>query len=228
MRARGAGAIVFIASVNALAHYGNPAYSAAKAGLLAYCRAIATEDGRHGIRANAICPGSVRTAAWDHRLERDPEAMRTAARYLPAGSPGGAAARSPTRRFSSPRRWRRASPASRCRSMAGSAPATCRSSATSSTRRPEACRACDWSNVSKRFGNHIGHSEDRPRRRRRRVRGAGGAVGLREVDAFADDRGAGGHFRRRFVDRRREGQRPAHRSSATSPWCSRATRCSRT
>ena len=41
MAGRGDGAVVFIASVNALAHYGNPAYSAAKAGLVAYAKAIA-------------------------------------------------------------------------------------------------------------------------------------------------------------------------------------------
>ena len=45
----------------------------AKAGIQAYCRAIAVEYGRAGIRANAVCPGSVRTPAWDHRLAKDPE-----------------------------------------------------------------------------------------------------------------------------------------------------------
>ena len=72
MLQRGAGSIVFISSVNALQHFGNPAYSAAKAGMLAYCRAIAVEHGTRGIRANAVCPGSVMTAAWGHRLARDP------------------------------------------------------------------------------------------------------------------------------------------------------------
>jgi NAD(P)-dependent dehydrogenase (short-subunit alcohol dehydrogenase family) len=75
-------AFVFISSVNALSHYGNPAYAAAKAGLLAWMRALATEEARHGVRANAITPGSVRTPAWDHRIERDPEiAARVAALY---------------------------------------------------------------------------------------------------------------------------------------------------
>lgn len=72
MRARGRGALVFVASVNALGHYGNPAYSAAKAGLLAYMRALAVEAGPDGVRANAVCPGSVRTPAWDHRFEKSP------------------------------------------------------------------------------------------------------------------------------------------------------------
>jgi NAD(P)-dependent dehydrogenase (short-subunit alcohol dehydrogenase family) len=61
MAERGRGNLVFISSVNALAHFGNPAYSAAKAGLIAYAKAIAVERGRQGVRANVICPGSVRT-----------------------------------------------------------------------------------------------------------------------------------------------------------------------
>jgi NAD(P)-dependent dehydrogenase (short-subunit alcohol dehydrogenase family) len=85
MKARGSGVFVFISSVNALAHFGNPAYAAAKAGLVAYARAIATECGRHGIRANAICPGSVRTHAWDHRIEKDPDILRKVARLYPLG-----------------------------------------------------------------------------------------------------------------------------------------------
>lgn len=85
MRARGAGAFVFVSSVNALAHFGNPAYAAAKAGILALMRAVATEAGRDGVRANAVCPGSVRTPAWDHRIERDPSIPATLAGLYPLG-----------------------------------------------------------------------------------------------------------------------------------------------
>ena len=85
MRSRGRGVFVFISSVNALAHFGNPAYSAAKAGLVAYSRAIATEYGRHGVRANTLCPGSVRTASWDHRLARDPGVIDRVSRLYPLG-----------------------------------------------------------------------------------------------------------------------------------------------
>lgn len=85
MRARKSGVFVFVSSVNALSHYGNPAYSAAKAGLLAWMRALATEEGRNGIRANAIAPGSIRTPAWDHRIERDPAIMDKIARLYPIG-----------------------------------------------------------------------------------------------------------------------------------------------
>jgi NAD(P)-dependent dehydrogenase (short-subunit alcohol dehydrogenase family) len=85
MRSRGRGVFVFVSSVNALAHFGNPAYSAAKAGLVAYSRAIATEYGRHGVRANTLCPGSVRTASWDHRLARDPGVIDRVSRLYPLG-----------------------------------------------------------------------------------------------------------------------------------------------
>lgn len=85
MKARGSGVFVFISSVNALAHFGNPAYAAAKAGLVAYARAIATECGVHGIRSNAICPGSVRTHAWDHRIEKDPHILEKVSRLYPLG-----------------------------------------------------------------------------------------------------------------------------------------------
>lgn len=85
MRARGSGTFVFIASVNGLAHFGNPAYSAAKAGLIAYSRALATEGGRSGIRSNAICPGTVRTPAWARRMARSPAILERISRLYPLG-----------------------------------------------------------------------------------------------------------------------------------------------
>lgn len=85
MARRGAGSLVFIASVNGLGHYGNPAYAAAKAGLIAYAKAIAVERGGQGVRANVICPGSVRTPAWDHRLEADPGLLDNVLPHYPLG-----------------------------------------------------------------------------------------------------------------------------------------------
>src|SRR5712691_10614349 len=52
MQARRAGAIVNIGSVNGLYALGDPAYSAAKAGLINFTKALAMEYGRFGIRAN--------------------------------------------------------------------------------------------------------------------------------------------------------------------------------
>ncbi len=84
---KGAGnrAFVFIASVNGLAHFGNPVYSAAKAAVLAWMRALATEEGRHGIRANAVVPASIRTNAWDHRIAADPDVMSRVQPLYPLG-----------------------------------------------------------------------------------------------------------------------------------------------
>jgi NAD(P)-dependent dehydrogenase (short-subunit alcohol dehydrogenase family) len=85
MAAAGGGALVFISSVNAIAHYGNPAYSAAKAGLVAYSKAIAVERGAEGVRSNVVAPGSVRTPAWDHRLAADPTLLDNVLPHYPLG-----------------------------------------------------------------------------------------------------------------------------------------------
>jgi NAD(P)-dependent dehydrogenase (short-subunit alcohol dehydrogenase family) len=85
MRQARGGAFVFVASVNALAHFGNPAYAAAKAAGLAWMRALAAEEGRHGIRANAVVPASIRTGAWEHRLAADPGVLERVSRLYPLG-----------------------------------------------------------------------------------------------------------------------------------------------
>jgi NAD(P)-dependent dehydrogenase (short-subunit alcohol dehydrogenase family) len=85
MARRGSGTVVFISSVNALAHFGNPAYAAAKAGINAFSRAVAVEHGRRGVRSNVVCPGSIHTPAWDHRIARDPTIPDTLASLYPLG-----------------------------------------------------------------------------------------------------------------------------------------------
>ncbi|TPM25387.1 SDR family oxidoreductase [Mesorhizobium sp. B2-3-4] len=85
MAARGSGSVVFVSSVNAIAHFGNPAYAAAKAGINAYAKSIAVELGRSGVRANVVCPGSIRTAAWDHRLAKNPDVIGKLQRLYPLG-----------------------------------------------------------------------------------------------------------------------------------------------
>lgn len=82
MRRKG-GSFVFISSVNAKQHFGNPAYAAAKAGMEAWMRALATEEGPNAIRANAVAPGSIQTPAWAHRLEHDPDIVRTMSDHYP-------------------------------------------------------------------------------------------------------------------------------------------------
>ena len=53
-------------------------------------------------------------------------------------------------------------------------------------------------------------------------------LGLRQIHAAADDRGAGADHRRRFQHRRRADERRAARRSAASRWCSSPTRFIRT
>jgi NAD(P)-dependent dehydrogenase (short-subunit alcohol dehydrogenase family) len=90
MRERGSGAIVNIASVNALRYFGNPSYSAAKAGIISLTKAVASEYGALGIRCNAVCPGSVRTdnITWTIRQQKDPDVFKKLARWYPVGRVG--------------------------------------------------------------------------------------------------------------------------------------------
>lgn len=85
MVARRGGAIVNVGSVNGLSALGDPAYSAAKAGMIAMTRSIAQEYGRYGIRANIVLPGTVRTPIWTERLAKDPNVLKTLERWYPLG-----------------------------------------------------------------------------------------------------------------------------------------------
>ena len=88
MTERKSGVILNIASVNALAYYGNEAYSAAKAGILSLTRSLAVRYGPYGIRANAIAPGTLRTAAWEERSQKDPAVFERVAKWYPLGRVG--------------------------------------------------------------------------------------------------------------------------------------------
>ncbi len=59
MTEQGAGAIVFISSDAAFGAVRQGIYGTTKAGLIALARTTAREQGRHGIRANVVCPGLV-------------------------------------------------------------------------------------------------------------------------------------------------------------------------
>ena len=62
----GGGSIVNMASTAALAgHPWTAAYSASKGGVLAFTSTLAVEYGKRGVRANSVCPGSVKTAMHD-------------------------------------------------------------------------------------------------------------------------------------------------------------------
>lgn len=60
------GAIVYFASEAALAGGavgGLAAYAAAKSAVVALMRSVASDEASHGVRANAVAPGAIRTAA---------------------------------------------------------------------------------------------------------------------------------------------------------------------
>jgi NAD(P)-dependent dehydrogenase (short-subunit alcohol dehydrogenase family) len=81
--------IVNVASINAFVGAENhSAYVASKGAVMQLTRALAVELARHGIRANAVCPGVIDTPLTDLYLEAsaDPEALRVA---FDAASPIG-------------------------------------------------------------------------------------------------------------------------------------------
>lgn len=70
------GALICVSSNSAqLAWAGGAHYSASKAGLLGMVRGFAFELGRHGIRVNAVCPGTVLSPSTRDWLA-DPEVAR--------------------------------------------------------------------------------------------------------------------------------------------------------
>lgn len=81
MLAAGGGVIVNVASVAGLVGVRNrAAYCASKGGVIALTRSIAADYAPLGIRANAICPGTV-DSEWIQKIissESDPEATRRA------------------------------------------------------------------------------------------------------------------------------------------------------
>lgn len=85
MIGRRSGNIVNVGSVNGLSALGDPAYSAAKAGMISLTRSLAQEYGRYGIRANIVLPGTVRTPIWDERKAKDPNVLKTLERWYPLG-----------------------------------------------------------------------------------------------------------------------------------------------
>ena len=71
LRRSGRGAIVNVSSCYALkGRKGMAIYDATKAGLIALSRTVAHEEAAHGIRANAVCPGSTYTDFHRKRGER--------------------------------------------------------------------------------------------------------------------------------------------------------------
>ncbi len=69
MLARGGGSIINFASWVGMIGTYKPAYAAAKGGIVAFTRSLAWHYAEHGIRANAIAPGVVRTERSIKRWE---------------------------------------------------------------------------------------------------------------------------------------------------------------
>lgn len=76
MKARGGGSVVNIASVGGLTpEPGLGMYSVSKAALISLTKVLAVEWGADGVRANAVCPGLIRTK-FSEALWRDERVVR--------------------------------------------------------------------------------------------------------------------------------------------------------
>jgi NAD(P)-dependent dehydrogenase (short-subunit alcohol dehydrogenase family) len=83
------GAIVNAASVVGLTgRRETPAYVASKHGIIGLTKATALDYGKRGIRVNAVCPGTIRTAMYVRRLGDDPAVDARLAAETPLGRLG--------------------------------------------------------------------------------------------------------------------------------------------
>lgn len=73
MTARGWGRLLYVSSDGARAgSWGESVYAATKASLFGFAKSVARETARHGVTANVVCPGPVRTALLErHREDGD-------------------------------------------------------------------------------------------------------------------------------------------------------------
>jgi 2-keto-3-deoxy-L-fuconate dehydrogenase len=71
MMAKGSGSIINVSSVASSVHAvpNRYVYSATKAAVIGLTKAIAADFIRHGVRANAICPGTIVTPSLEQRME---------------------------------------------------------------------------------------------------------------------------------------------------------------
>jgi 3-hydroxybutyrate dehydrogenase len=76
MYARGRGSIIYMGSVHSReASVLKAPYVAAKHGLIGLARVVAKEGARHGVRANVICPGFVRTPLVERQIPEQAQAL---------------------------------------------------------------------------------------------------------------------------------------------------------
>lgn len=72
MISRGYGRVIYTSSTAAsVAEHAGSAYNSSKAGLLGLMRSVATDGGAHGITANAVLPGWVRTEMAERSAQQE-------------------------------------------------------------------------------------------------------------------------------------------------------------
>jgi 3-hydroxybutyrate dehydrogenase len=72
----GRGAIIYIGSVHSKeASLLKAPYVTAKHGLIGLCKVVAKEGAKHGVRANVVCPGFVRTPLVDKQIPEQARAL---------------------------------------------------------------------------------------------------------------------------------------------------------
>lgn len=70
------GAIIYMGSVHSkIASVLKAPYVTAKHGILGLCRVVAKEGAKHGVRANVICPGFVRTPLVEQQIPEQAKAL---------------------------------------------------------------------------------------------------------------------------------------------------------
>jgi len=76
MYGAGRGAIIYIGSVHSKeASLLKAPYVTAKHGLIGLCKVVAKEGAKHGVRANVVCPGFVRTPLVDKQIPEQARAL---------------------------------------------------------------------------------------------------------------------------------------------------------
>ncbi len=86
MRERNFGRIVNVSSINGQkGQFGQTNYSAAKAGMIGFTKALALENAAKGITVNAICPGYIET---DMTAQMRPEVLESIIRQIPVARMG--------------------------------------------------------------------------------------------------------------------------------------------
>lgn len=92
MRAAQGGSILLVSSVSGIEAAPMPdfGYTAAKAALNAFAKKLSVVEGKHGIRANALLPGSTEFpgGGWEMMREHQPEIYRMVRQTVPSGRLG--------------------------------------------------------------------------------------------------------------------------------------------